>query len=437
MDAAVHDQALHGDAGDLAPHRVKRADDDRLGGVVDDEVDAGSRLKGADVPALAADDAALHVVVGQVDDADGAFRHVVGGALLNGQRDNVPRLLFAFFPGPGLNVPNHGGGVVIRVLLHPLDQHLTGLVLRHARNALQLLQLLVLAFFQLIRFLLQIGGALGQRFLPLFQTVLFLVEGLLPLQDAALTALHLRPAVLALPIQLGLQAKHFFLGFQNGLFFLFIRLALRVFQQILGVLLRAADLLFAGLLAVQIAARRACGGRQQRNDDSQKYRHWLHSFLSVSFPFNVNFHPGMRPSAAAFLPCSAFLVRPFQGKQKSRGAKNAPSAFCCFVLQNIANNEPILRRIPVCFCKPGDPSAFQTQSIYSRNVPGRFRAPKPLHTNNRRPLPPLQKRTDAGKSQSPTYIRKQPGSCACTGSPIQPTLYYSPGRTYCQAPAKP
>ena len=327
MDAAVHDQALHGDAGDLAPHRVKRADDDRLGGVVDDEVDAGSRLKGADVPALAADDAALHVVVGQVDDADGAFRHVVGGALLNGQRDNVPRLLFAFFPGPGLNVPNHGGGVVIRILLHPLDQHLTGLVLRHARNALQLLQLLVLAFFQLIRFLLQIGGALGQRFLPLFQTVLFLVEGLLPLQDAALTALHLRPAILALPIQFGLQAKHFFLGFQNGLFFLFICLALRVFQQIFGVLFRAADLLFAGLLAVQIAARRACRADQQHNDDSQKYRHWLHSFLSVSFSVQCQFSPGDAAFRRGFSSVQCFSGSPFSGQTKKPGSKKCPVGF--------------------------------------------------------------------------------------------------------------
>ena len=66
----------------------------------------------------------------------------------------------------------------------------------------------------------------------------------------------------------------------------------------------------------------------------------MHSFLSVSFPFNVNFHPGMRPSAAAFLPCSAFLVRPFQGKQKSRGAKKMPrrlsAALYCKTLQTMS-----------------------------------------------------------------------------------------------------
>ena len=48
--------------GDLAPHRVEAGDDHRLGRVVDDQVDAGRRLERADVAALAADDAALHVV---------------------------------------------------------------------------------------------------------------------------------------------------------------------------------------------------------------------------------------------------------------------------------------------------------------------------------------------------------------------------------------
>ena len=151
--------------------------------------------------------------------------------------------------------------------------------------------------------------------------------------------------------------------------------------------------------------------------------------MDVRFPFR-----GCGLPPRLFFRAMLFWFALFRANKKAGEQKNAPSAFCCFVLQNIANNELILRRIPVCFCKPGGPSAVQTQSIYSRNVPGRFCAPKPLHTNNRRPLPPLQKRTDAGKSQSPTYIRKQPGSCACTGSPIQPTLYYRPNPFRCQAP---
>ena len=47
---------------DLAPHAVEARQDDRVRRVVDDEVDAGEVLQRADVAALAADDAALHVV---------------------------------------------------------------------------------------------------------------------------------------------------------------------------------------------------------------------------------------------------------------------------------------------------------------------------------------------------------------------------------------
>ena len=48
--------------GDLAADRVEAADEHRLGRVIDDQVDARGLLQGADVAALAADDAALHLV---------------------------------------------------------------------------------------------------------------------------------------------------------------------------------------------------------------------------------------------------------------------------------------------------------------------------------------------------------------------------------------
>ena len=60
------DQLLQRQPADLAADRVEAGQQHGLGGVVDDQVDAGDRLEGADVAALAADDAALHVVAGQV-----------------------------------------------------------------------------------------------------------------------------------------------------------------------------------------------------------------------------------------------------------------------------------------------------------------------------------------------------------------------------------
>ncbi len=62
LDAAVLDELEQRDLRDLAPDRVERRQDDGLRGVVDDHVHAGQVLERADVAALTADDAPLHVV---------------------------------------------------------------------------------------------------------------------------------------------------------------------------------------------------------------------------------------------------------------------------------------------------------------------------------------------------------------------------------------
>mgnify|MGYP003693834893 CR=1 FL=1 len=59
---------------DLAAHGIERRQDHRLGRVVDDHVDAGDDLERADVAALAADDAPLHVVARQLHDGHARSR---------------------------------------------------------------------------------------------------------------------------------------------------------------------------------------------------------------------------------------------------------------------------------------------------------------------------------------------------------------------------
>ena len=92
MDAAVLDQLLQRQSGDLPADGVKAGDGDGLGGVVDDQIDAGNRLQGPDVPALAADDAALHLVIGQGHHGNGGLRRVIGSAALNGDGNDLPGL---------------------------------------------------------------------------------------------------------------------------------------------------------------------------------------------------------------------------------------------------------------------------------------------------------------------------------------------------------
>ena len=89
MDPPVLDQLDQGQPRRLAPHRVEAGQQHRLRGVVDHHVDAGDLLEGPDVAALAADDAALHLVAGQVHGGHDRFRGLLGGDALDGADHDV------------------------------------------------------------------------------------------------------------------------------------------------------------------------------------------------------------------------------------------------------------------------------------------------------------------------------------------------------------
>ena len=277
------------------------------GVVVDDQIDAGGRFEGPDVPPLAADDPALHVVIGQVDDADRGFRHMIRGAFLDGQGDDVPGFLFALFLGLGLDFPDGGGGVMIGFLLDLVDDNLLGFVPGQGGDPLQLGNLLGLQFVQLGLAPVQLGAAgvqVGraavqlfvpgvQGLLPGFQVVGLLVQGFLPLEQMALAALHLVAAVAHFPFVLGLFPIVFRLGLQDfllGLQHLFLLVILRLLDgvviQAFGVFLRPPDFLFGITLSIQIPPGRAQGGAHQDQQNPYSRTQWFPSFAPiVSFQF--------------------------------------------------------------------------------------------------------------------------------------------------------
>ena len=68
MNPPVLDQFLQGPLGNFPSDGVKTAQGDRIWRIVNDQVHPSHGFKRADVPAFAADDPPLHVIVWQVHD---------------------------------------------------------------------------------------------------------------------------------------------------------------------------------------------------------------------------------------------------------------------------------------------------------------------------------------------------------------------------------
>ena len=129
VDAAVLDELGQAQPGDLASDGVEAADQHGLGRVVDDQVDPGGLLEGADVAPLAADDAALHLVTRQLNDADRHLGRVVDHDALDRSDHDVACLFLSLFLGFPLDSAGQPDGVVLSLLANLLEQQLLGLVL--------------------------------------------------------------------------------------------------------------------------------------------------------------------------------------------------------------------------------------------------------------------------------------------------------------------
>ena len=137
VDAAVLDQTRQGQARNLAPHAVERRQHDGVRRVVDDQVDAGGVLEGADVAALAADDAALHVLARDLDDRDGRLRDGLGGDALDRRGDDFTRARPGVLLDLFLDLAHEAVGVFTHLRLDLRHEDGLGLGLREVRDALQ------------------------------------------------------------------------------------------------------------------------------------------------------------------------------------------------------------------------------------------------------------------------------------------------------------
>ena len=139
VDAPVLQQLLERHPGDLAADAVEAGEDHRVRRVVDDEVDAGEVLERADVAALAADDAALHVVGGQLDDRDGRLGGVAGGEPLHDDGEDVAHAPVGVALGLLLDLAHAAARESWRICSSSsLSRWCLAWEARHARRALEL-----------------------------------------------------------------------------------------------------------------------------------------------------------------------------------------------------------------------------------------------------------------------------------------------------------
>ena len=143
VDAPVLDELGERELRHLASHAVEGREHDRLRGVVDDEVDAGQVLERTDVATFPADDAALHVVGGELDHGDGGLGRVARRDALEGVGDEVAGAAPGVGLGLLLQLPHHAREVVADELLGALEHIALRLLHGEAGDALELAELIV------------------------------------------------------------------------------------------------------------------------------------------------------------------------------------------------------------------------------------------------------------------------------------------------------
>ena len=124
VDASVLDQLVHGSARHLPSDAIKARDHDHAGRVVHDDVNAGRLLEGTDIPTLAADNAALHLITRELDRADQGFRGVVGSESLDCGAQHATGSVLGLFLGVGRLPAHELRALPFELVLQALQQHI-------------------------------------------------------------------------------------------------------------------------------------------------------------------------------------------------------------------------------------------------------------------------------------------------------------------------
>ena len=241
MNTAVGDEVLEGNAGGLSTNRIEAREDNRLGRIVDHEIDTGNLLEGADIATLAADDATLEIVGRNVHRRHRDFGRMIGSAPLDSERENLLRLLVAFSTDLLLRLADNGRRLMRDLAANLIEQLTVGIIACELRDALKLIGLLCKEILELTRALLDLASLARELVLALIKRVIPAIEGLFALHHAILEDAKLLFTLLLFVLCGLTMLDDLFFGLEQGFLLEGFCLSLSITDKGLGFLVSGLD----------------------------------------------------------------------------------------------------------------------------------------------------------------------------------------------------
>ena len=230
----------------------------------------GRLLERADVASLAADDAALHLLVRQRDDGDRRLRGVVGGDALHDGGQDPSRAVLALLGRVALDVADAVLRLGLRLVHDLADQSLARLGRAQAGDALQLAELALLELARGAAARRRAPAGAGEGLLALLERGHLAIERLLPVQESALGALLGGPLLAPLLLGGAAQVEGLVLALEDDLLLLGARLG----HEALGVVLGVLDGARAQEAAREESDHDAGDRGDRRHEDDEGIRHF-------------------------------------------------------------------------------------------------------------------------------------------------------------------
>ena len=191
MDSTIGNQFFQRQSRNLPANGVEARNDDGIRGVIDDYVDPGGELERANIPSFAADDASLHLIVGERHGRDRSFHALLGGDPLNCQRDDFLCFTLGVPFGRLADLADLVCRIGLRFFLHPMHQLRFGVGGGNSGELLQAPFLFAEEFLELLLALSEGFFAVSETLDTSRRLALSLLEKIILAIELALAVLYL------------------------------------------------------------------------------------------------------------------------------------------------------------------------------------------------------------------------------------------------------